>query len=204
MRRLAEFTKTTLIGGMLVVLPLYLSVLLVLKFFQVLAGLIAPVADHVHVQEEFRQLLVVGAGIVICFLAGLVVRTGPGAWAKNTMERRLLERIPGYALIRGLAGRFVGQAENDSFAPALVDLEDSLVPAFVVDRHADGRLTVFVPSVPTPATGTLYIMDPSKVHMIDVSFHKAISVISHWGAGSHELVAALKDKRAGLSKAPPL
>lgn len=204
MKRLAEFTKTTLIGGMLVVLPLYLSILLVLKFLQVLAGLMTPVTDHVPVRPEFRQLLVWAAAIVVCFVAGLVVRTGPGLWFKNAMERRLLERIPGYAIIRGLAGRFVGQAENDSFAPALVELEESLVPAFVVDRHADGRFTVFVPAVPTPATGSLYIMEPAKVHLLDISFHKALAVISHWGAGSQELLLALKDKRAGLHDSPPV
>ena len=203
MKRLAEFTKTTLIGGMLVVLPLYLSILLVLKFLEVLAQLISPVTAHVQVQAEFRQLLVVAVAVAVCFVGGLVVRTGPGLWAKNAMERHLLERIPGYALIRGLAGRFVGKTEDGSFAPALVELEESLVPAFVVDRHADGRLTVFVPAVPTPATGSLYIMDPVKVHFIDVPLHKALAVISHWGAGSQELIAALKDKRACLSGPSP-
>jgi len=196
MKRLAEFTKTTLIGGMLVLLPLYLSILLVLKFLQVLAALIAPVTDHVPVREEFRQVLVLAAAIVVCFVAGLIVRTGPGLWAKKALEGRLLERIPGYAVIRGLAGRFVGQAENDSFAPALVELEESLAPAFVVDRHADGRFTVFVPAVPTPATGSLYIMEPAKVHLLDISLHKALGVISHWGAGSHELLAAIKQRPA--------
>jgi len=196
MRRLAEFTKTTLIGGLLVVLPLYLSVILLLKFVQVLAALLAPVTDHVPVRAELRQLLVIGAAIVVCFVAGLIVRTGPGLWAKNALERRLLERIPGYSIIRGLAGRFVGQAENDSFAPALVRLDDGFVPAFVVDRHADGRMTVFIPAVPTPATGTLYVVDPDRVHLIDVPLHKALGVISHWGAGSQELMAAMKDKSA--------
>jgi len=204
MKRLAEFTKTTLIGGMLVVLPLYLSILLILKFLQVLAGLMTPVTEHVPVRAELRQLLVWTAAIALCFVAGLVVRTGPGLWAKNAMERRLLERIPGYAIIRGLAGRFVGQAANDSFAPALVELEESLVPAFVVDRHPDGRFTVFVPAVPTPASGTLYIMEPAKVHLLDISFHKVLGVISHWGAGSQELLAAMKDKRTGLHDSPSL
>jgi uncharacterized membrane protein len=203
MKRLAEFIKTTFIGGMLVVLPLYLSILLMLKLLEVLAAIIAPLTVYLSVRPEFRYLIVLAAAVGLCFLAGLVVRTGPGKWIKNATERRLLERIPGYALIRGLAGRFVGQAENESFAPALVELEESLVPAFVVDRHADGRFTVFVPSVPTPATGALYIMEPAKVHLVDVSFHKALAVISHWGAGSQELIAALKDKQAGLTQPLP-
>jgi len=111
MRRLAEFTKTTLIGGLMVVLPLYLSILLMLKFVQLIAALLAPVTDHVPVRAELRQLLVISAAIVVCFVAGLIVRTGPGLWAKNALERKLLERIPGYSIIRGLAGRFVGQPE---------------------------------------------------------------------------------------------
>jgi uncharacterized membrane protein len=106
-------------------------------------------------------------------------------------------------MIRGVAERFVGRADGEAFAPALVELEESLVPAFVVDRHADGRMTIFVPAVPTPATGSLYIMEPSKVHLVDVPFHKVLAVISHWGVGSQELIAALKDKRAGLTECPP-
>jgi len=40
MRTLAEFTKTTLIGGILIILPIYVSILLLLK---ALSGLLAAV-----------------------------------------------------------------------------------------------------------------------------------------------------------------
>jgi hypothetical protein len=41
MRGLAEFTKTTLIGGVLIILPLYLSILLLLKTLAGVGALIA-------------------------------------------------------------------------------------------------------------------------------------------------------------------
>jgi uncharacterized membrane protein len=81
------------------------------------------------------------------------------------------------------------------FAAALVELEDALVPAFIVEEHPDGRYTVFVPSVPTPAAGAIYILDAARVHLVDVSFTTAVSVISRWGAGSWELLAAMPAAR---------
>jgi len=43
MKGLAEFTKTTLIGGLLVVLPIYLSILLLAKTLSGILALLSPV-----------------------------------------------------------------------------------------------------------------------------------------------------------------
>jgi uncharacterized membrane protein len=51
---------------------------------------------------------------------------------------------------------------------------------------------VFVPSVPTPFAGAIYIIDRRRVHPTDVPFTQAIKAISRWGSGSKELVAAMK------------
>jgi uncharacterized membrane protein len=179
MQRLAEFTKTTLIGGVLVILPIYVSILLLAKTVKGLLALIAPVTAQLPAELQFRQIIGILIVILCCFLAGLVVRTRPGLRAKNAIERNLLERIPGYALIRGLAARVAGKQEDEMFAVALVELED-------------GFFTVFVPSVPTPAAGAIYILPRERVHLVDVPFAKAASVITKWGAGARELRAALR------------
>jgi len=58
----------------------------------------------------------------------------------------------------------------------------------------DGRFTIFVPSVPTPFAGAVYVLGPERVHMIDVPFTQAIKTITQWGSGSRELVAAMPKK----------
>ena len=95
---------------------------------------------------------------MICFIAGLIVRTRAGLRAKNAIERRVLQRLPGYTLLRGLAGRVTGQADEPSFAPALAEIEEALVPALIVEKLEDGSYTVLVPSVPTPMAGAIYIL----------------------------------------------
>ena len=192
MKGLAEFTKTTLIGGVLIVLPIYLSILLLAKTIAGVTALIAPVTAQLPAALQFRQVIAMLVVIFTCFLAGLLVRTGPGLRAKNAMERNLLERIPGYALIRGLTARVAGRQEDETFAVALVEIEDALVPAFIVEEHDDGAYTVFVPSVPTPAAGAIYILPRERVHLVDMPFAKAASVITKWGAGARDLRTAMK------------
>ena len=196
MRRVAEITKTTLLGGVLVVLPLWVSVILLAKALMGMLALVSPVTAQLPPDMHLRRIAGIAIVVLTCFVAGVIVRTGPGLRAKNVLDRYLLERIPGYTLIRGLAGRLTGQAEDETFAPALVEIEDALVPAFIVEEHPDGRYTVFVPSVPTPAAGTVYILDRARVHLVDVPFTQAVAVISQWGAGSRDLLAAMRPPRA--------
>lgn len=66
------------------------------------------------------------------------------------------------------------------------------MPAFIIEEFEDGRSTVFVPSVPTPLAGAVYILTPERVHPVNLPFTQAIKSISRWGAGCKDLVAAME------------
>ena len=85
-----------------------------------------------------------------------------------------------------------GDVNEQSFQPALAEIEDALVPAFIVERHPDGQLTIFVSSSPTPMAGAIYILPPERVHPVDVPLHKAMVCISKWGTGAVSMRAAIK------------
>ena len=184
MKGLAELTKTTLIGGLLVVLPIYLSVLLLLKTLAAIFALLSPVTAAIPAGTQFRQLFAILIVLAVCLVAGLVVRTRSGRRAKRILERTVLMKIPGYQLVRGLTERVSGEEKEGAFKPALVEIEDALSPAFIIEELEDGRYTVLVPSVPTPAAGALFILPKERVHPLDVPFTQAVTVISKWGAGA--------------------
>ena len=56
MKTLAEFTKTTLIGGVLIILPIYVSVLLLAKAAKGLLALISPITAGIPASVEFRGI----------------------------------------------------------------------------------------------------------------------------------------------------
>ena len=191
MKGLAELTKTTLIGGLLIVLPIYLSILLLVKTLAGIVALMAPVTATIPASAQFREVIAIVIVLVVCLLAGFVVRTGPGLRAKNALERSVLRKIPGYAMVRGLAERVSGEDTDGAFQPALVEIEDALSPGFIIEELEDGRYTVLVPSVPTPAAGSLFILPRERVHPLDVPFTQAVTVISKWGAGAGVLARGI-------------
>src|SRR4051794_4720370 len=198
MKTLAEFTKTTLIGGLLIILPIYLAVLLLAKAAKALLGLLAPVTSQIPAGMEFRGIVTILLLVVVCFVVGLIVRTGPGLRAKNAFEQAVLEKLPGYSFIRGFAKRLTGHSEEQTLQPALVEIEDAPVPALIVEALDDGSYTVLVPSAPTPMAGSIYILPRERVHPVDIPLTKAIGVFSKWGTGAGEFVCAMKELAAAL------
>ncbi|HVQ40985.1 MAG TPA: DUF502 domain-containing protein [Vicinamibacterales bacterium] len=191
MKGLAELTKTTLIGGLLVVLPIYLSVLLLLKTLAAIFALLSPVTAAIPAGTQFRQVIAILIVLAVCVVAGAVVRTRPGRRARRILERSVLSKIPGYSLVRGLTERVSGEEREGAFQPALVEIEDALSPGFIIEELEDGRYTVLVPSVPTPAAGALFILPKERVHPLDVPFTQAVTVISKWGAGAGALARGI-------------
>jgi uncharacterized membrane protein len=193
MRQVWEYVVSALLGGFVLVVPLYLALLLLFKAMQSAVGLVRPIALLMPAwfpAEDILALLVLLIGV---FLVGVAVRTATGRAVRERIERSLFERVPGYALFRSLTQRLAGEENRESvWKPALVEIEEALVPAFIIEELDDGRFTVFVPSVPTPLAGAIYILSRERVHPLDVAFTQAVKAVSRWGQGSKELVAAMK------------
>jgi len=174
-----------LIAGILVVVPVYLGVVLLLKVTKHLADLLKPVTA-----------LLPGL-LVICFLVGVAIGTPAGRDIERRIEHSLFEKIPGYTLFRSLTQRLVGESQDEAWKPALAEIEHALVPAFIIEEHADGRYTVFVPSVPTPLAGAVFVLTADRVHPVDIAFTHALKTVSRWGAGCKDLVAAMEGAKQG-------
>jgi uncharacterized membrane protein len=196
MKKFGEFVVRALVAGLLILVPFYLAVLLLLKATQSVVALVKPFAMLLpdwFPAEHFLSLLLV---LIVCFLVGVAVRTPTGRAIRERIEKTLFERLPGYALLRSLTQRLAGQGEENVWKPALVEIEDALVPAFIIEELEDGRFTIFVPSVPTPFAGAVYILTRERVHPLDIPFTQALQSVSRWGSGSKELVAAMETKGA--------
>ncbi len=192
MKYARELVTSTVIGGLFIVVPVYLAILLLLKGMKSAASLVRPIAallpDWLPAEGLISLLLV----LVICFIVGAAVRTRAGQIVRERVEKAFFERLPGYGLLRSLTQRLANDGDETAWKPALVELEDALVPAFIIEELVDGRLTVFVPSVPTPLAGAVYILNRERVHALDIPFTQAIRSVSRWGSGSKDLVAAMR------------
>ena len=192
MKQALSFTTRALLTGLLIVVPTYLAVLLLLKGMKSVVGLVRPVAlllpDSLPAETILSLLLV----LLICLFIGLAARTRAGQVVREKVEKTFFERIPGYALIRSLTQQLAGAAVENVWKPALVQTDEGLIPAFIIEEFEDGRYTVFIPSIPTPLAGAVMILERERVHPLDVPFTEALRVVSRWGSGAKDLVAAME------------
>jgi uncharacterized membrane protein len=130
--------------------------------------------------------------VLMIFLIGVAVRTRAGRAARERIERIFFERIPGYALFRSLTQQVAEDNRQNVWKPALVEIEEALVPAFIIEEFEDGRYTVFVPSIPPPLAGAVYILGRKRVHPLNVPFTEALNAVSKRGSGAKDLVAAME------------
>ena len=200
MDKLQTFFKTTIIGGMVVILPVAIMIFVVKWLLIFVADLIRPLTNVLVSQSQMQKFLadalVVAILVAVCFLVGMFVKTRLGMWFMKGLETSLFKKTPGYSIIKETVVQLLGKEKSPFSTVALVQLfgSDTLVSAFVTDSHPDGSYTVFMPTGPNPTSGNIYHLEGQYVHPIDVPVEEAMRSIISCGAGSTRLIEAYKNK----------
>jgi uncharacterized membrane protein len=196
MKNIIDFVKTTLIGGLLVILPLVLIAILIKHGAAIIHPLLLPVLSRLPSDIPFPRIVALMIEslvvILVCFAVGLGFSTRLGRRITNVVESRVFSKFPGYVLLRSLTRGVLGQEESIHFKVALSEMEGGLVPSFIIEEHADGRYTVFVPAAPTLTSGAIYIFPREIVHIVDMPFSQAAACITRLGLGSEKLLQGMQ------------
>jgi len=181
-----------LVAGVLLLAPIYLAILLLLKAMKSLGRMVRPLASLLPKSFPGETVISFFVVLLLCLLVGIALRTQIGQATRSRIENSVLQRIPGYEMFRSMTRQLAGDSRESAWKPALAEIEDALVPAFIVEELDDGRFTVLVPSAPTPMAGAIYILSAERVHPLDVPFTEAVKAVTRWGTGSKELVTAME------------
>jgi len=194
MKPVVDFMKTTIVGGLLFLVPAVLIILLVKNALELARKILMPIEKLLPIENiagaAVEHLLAVVLIIAVCFAAGLAARTSPGAKLNAWLERAILRRVPGFGLIKRVTREMVNMESQSDLSVALARIEDAWVLSFIVEKLENGLLAVFVPSAPTPAVGSIYYLTEDRVKRLDVSVSSAIQCIMRLGVGSRELLQA--------------
>lgn len=193
MKVIWKFISRTLVGGLLVLLPAYLAILLLAKGVKGLIGIAKPLVNHMPIEAEHHAIAALAVVLVASFIVGLAVTTWPGRPLGRWLDKGLLDRIPGYTFLRSLLGRTFGD-QSAEFRVAFIEFDDNTALGYVVEEHADGKFTVFLPSSPTPFSGTVLLMPAHRVHIVDVPFTQAFSAMAKWGTGVRDMAPLINVK----------
>ena len=193
MNKFKSFINTTFLGGLLILLPLIILIIVFHGFYGFIAQNIRPftqiLIETARLSEFLASLLSVFFILGLSFLTGLIVKTRFGNIAYNIVEENILKRIPGFRIIKGTVAQIFGAEKNLFLGVALVRIfgNETLMTAFITETHSDGSFTVFVPSGPAPTAGFIYHLKAEYVHPVNYSIELSMKTIISLGAGSDDI-----------------
>ena len=128
----------------------------------------------------------------------------PRARELQHLERRWLDRIPGYRIIRRIINGYLGDESETAFRPVLVDLygAGTLMVGFLVEDLGHGRASVFLPSVPAVTLGQLQIVPASRITALDAPLPAVAESLAMYGEGLGKLILGAGTETASLAGTP--
>jgi len=193
MSRLAAFVKATTIGGLFVLLPVVLVVLLFSKAVGAartaaadIIGLLTGQAPHTVRFPLLGGVLLV---IAVSFILGVIMLSRRALQLQRRIEQAVLMRVPGYAAVKNILYGLARSEQEGMVRPALLSLSaEKQCFVFVMEEHGDGRLTIFIPSSPSAASGSVQIVPREQVKILKIGLGSVVSALNQWGVGTGKLL----------------
>ena len=197
MRNMPKSIFSRIVDGFLILLPFLLTYLMMGQLLDAMLALATPIADLLPkgaaTTEWAMKLQAAGLLVILCFLVGLAMKTELAKRFGRWIEETFLNRMPPYVILRNLARRISGRDVPNQLQPALITTDPGTeVLCFIVEEHAGGKFTIFLPLSPTPGVGTLQIVSREKIQRLEVPMKDALGAILNWGAGTEALLKATK------------
>jgi len=191
-KRLKNFLRTTLLGGLAAVLPMALIFLFFRWIFNLIKKYLEPIVSllevNIRIEQVILYIIVLAAILALFFFIGLIIKTRLGRFFNNVLEEKYLMKIPGYKIARDTVMQFFGGNKSFFSEVVLVDIFNSgtLMTGFITDDH-DEYITVFVPTGPNPTSGNIYHVAREKVTRTSAAIDNGMKSIISCGAGSKEI-----------------
>ncbi len=198
--RLRGFFITTVIGGLAVMLPIALLIVLFRFIWNFLSNLLSPMRGLLPLQEVTATWVIdlISLSIIVIgfFFVGLFVRTRFGKNFVKGVEETWLEPLPFYGTIRDTVQQFFGNNKMPFSQVVLVNVfnTDTLMTGFITEELDNGIYTVFVPTGPNPTNGFIFHVRKHQLQFIDVKPEDAMRTIIGVGTGSEILFKNGKPK----------
>jgi uncharacterized membrane protein len=185
MRQIGQLLLVTLVRGVLFLVPIVLIAVLAREGYQLLRKVFEPFARLMPPDRLLgflmEDLLTIVAIAGVFLVTGLFVGTRPGRLLSNRLEQTVLYRVPGYLMVRGAVGNSLGLSGGSQPEPVLLETEKGWAYALLVERLPPGFCTLFLSDSPTPTSGSVRIVEATRVRPLDAPMLSLLGCLTRSG-----------------------
>lgn len=192
-----ETIRTTIIGGVLFLAPIFIIVWILWKVFGIASHVAEPLATwsgvHSIAGVGTVSLLAAVLMIVAAFLAGLFARMSVGQSLLRWLENGLLATLPQFNFLEGLIKSFDASAEHVPIV--LVPTDAGWALGIMLEARAGDWNAVFVPGAPEWTSGSISYARSDDVVPVDITLPELMVLLRKRGVGSSKVFQALRESR---------
>jgi uncharacterized membrane protein len=192
MKKILQFLRTTLVGGLLFLVPIVVLMIVLGKALALAHKIMDPLAKHLPVESVIglRTPMLLAGGVIVlfCFLAGFFARTVLARKIVSGLEVAVLSNVPGYEFLKRMSESMLGVEKDGAYPVVLARFDDASQIGFQIEALENGIVVVFVPGVPNPNEGEVYLMTPDRVSPVAVPPARALKCLKRLGAGTNALL----------------
>jgi uncharacterized membrane protein len=193
MKTLAQFVRTTIVGGLFFLAPIVVLIVILAKAFDFAKKSLNAVLVHIPAASELTAgaatVLSITIIALVCLLAGLVANTVTAQRLVNVLESSLLSKIPGYDYLKQESASVLGVAEIAELPVVFVPMEGGWQIGVQTEALSDSMVSIFVPGAPNPHSGSVFFFSRDTVRPAGIKLAVALNCLRRCGAGASALGA---------------
>lgn len=205
MKSATALIKTTLIGGVVFLLPLVLLVAVVGKAFNIIKTLSMPVANLISAEKfagyAVADLVAITTLLVLTLLAGALARSPVFADFYQKLDALILQVVPGYSWIKGMTGSLSDADAETSLKSVAVIQDDMVQIGYEVERLPDGWVAVYLPGAPDTRSGGVGFFTADRIVPLEATFASTAACLKTLGVGSTDIINVQRLHRKAQSQA---
>jgi uncharacterized membrane protein len=189
MKGFFQLIKTTIIGGLIFLVPIIIVVAILGKAYELMILVAKPLSAWIPLDSiggvTLANILAVLAILLCCLIAGIIAKGATAKGILKSIESKLLFAIPGYTFVKGMTDSLNSSEEAaKAFVPVIAKFDDNAQIGFEIERTEKGNVVVYLPGSPNPWSGSVVYVNADRVEMLDMTVAEAINNIRHLGRGS--------------------
>ena len=191
MRKKIAPIKTTIVGGLVFLVPCIIIIAIVGKAFEVMGLIAAPFSAWIPVDSiggiATANVITVLAILIVCYLAGHVARSRSGKSMYQSLDDKMLTLFPRYSFIKSMTAGMSEDASSTALQPVRVNLDDQSQVAFEIERNEEGLVVLYIPGSPDPWSGAVIHVSAERVEPVSASFNDVVNSLRKVGRGAGSL-----------------
>ena len=192
MTRSLKPLTTTLIGGVVFLLPLIVVLYVLGQGLALAAHAVEPLVALLPQKDiggiALASIAALALLLLLCFGAGLLARAAVGRAFAERFEARLQTLYPRYSVIKAMSQGLHGALGLRVLKPVMATFDDHQLIAFDIERLDDGRVVLYLPGAPDAWSGSVVLVGTERVQPLDIDAAELAKALQGLGRGTAALL----------------